>query len=117
MRDILTNLNKAQGVWGSMLVGRDGIVIASDFSTDVQEQQMGAISSQILVALDGALKRIQMGGFKRFLIGGSENKLALIDAGQSILIVLMRRDVNMGLVNVEIKNALDLVAKGSRISG
>jgi predicted regulator of Ras-like GTPase activity (Roadblock/LC7/MglB family) len=116
MRDILTQLNKSPGVWGSMIVGRDGIVIASDFSVETQEQQMGAVSSQILVALDGALKRIQMGGFKRFMIGGSENRMALIEAGHTILIVLMRRDVNMGMVNVEIKTALEAVAKGSRMS-
>lgn len=115
MRAILANLNKTQGIWGSMIVGRDGIVIASDFSIEVQESQIGAISSQILVALDGALKRIKMGEFKRFLIGGSENKLALINVGQTILIVMLRREVNMGLVNVEIKNAVDEVAKNSRI--
>lgn len=116
MREILTQLNKAPGVWGSMIVGRDGITIASDFSIEIQEQQMGAISSQILVALDGALKRIHMGGFKRFMVGGSENRLVLIEAGHTILIVLMRRDVNMGLVNVEIKTALEEVAKSSRMS-
>lgn len=115
MRAILAELNKTQGVWGSMVAGRDGIVIASDFSIDVQESQIGAISSQILVALDGALKRIKMGEFKRFMIGGSENKLALINVGQTILIVLMRRDVNMGLANIEIKNAVEAVAKNSRM--
>ncbi|MEI6231660.1 MAG: roadblock/LC7 domain-containing protein [Planctomycetota bacterium] len=115
MRAILAQLNKTQGVWGSMVVGRDGIIIASDFSIDVSEQQMGAIASQILVALDGALKRIKLGEFKRFMIGGSENKLALINVGQTILVVLLRRDVNMGLVNVDIKTAADAVAKNSRL--
>ena len=113
MRAILAQLNKTQGIWGSMVVGRDGIVIASDFSIEVLESQIGAISSQILVALDGALKRIKMGEFKRFMIGGSENKLALINAGKTILVVLLRRDANMGLVNVEIKNAVDAVANNS----
>src|ERR1700709_2271748 len=98
MRAILAQLNKTQGVWGSMVVGRDGIVVASDFSMEGQETQIGAISSQILVALDGALKRIKMGEFKRFMIGGSENKLALINVGQTILIVMLRREVNMGMV-------------------
>ncbi len=115
MRAILAQLNKTQGVWGSMVVGRDGILIASDFSIEAQEMQIGAISSQILVALDGALKRIKMGGFKRFMIGGSENKLALINVGQTILVVLLRRDANMGLINVEIKNAVEAVAKNSRM--
>lgn len=115
MRSILSQLNKTQGVWGSLIVGRDGLVIASDFSVDAEEASMGAIASQILAALDSALKRIDMGSFKRFLIGGSDNKLALIDAGQTILIVLMRRDVNMGLANVEIKQAADAIALNSKM--
>jgi predicted regulator of Ras-like GTPase activity (Roadblock/LC7/MglB family) len=115
MRTILSQLNKTPGVWGSMVVGRDGIIVASDFSIEASEQHLGAIASQILVALDGALKRIRMGEFRRFLIGGSENRLALINAGQTILIVLMRRDVNMGLVNVEIKNAVDEIAVNSKM--
>src|SRR5437016_822857 len=98
-----------------MIVGRDGIVIASDFSVEANEMHMGAIASQILVALDSALKRIKMGDFKRFMIGGSERKLAMVNAGPTILIVLMRRDVNMGLLNVDIKNAVDAIAQNSKI--
>ncbi len=67
MKAILAQLNKTPGVWGSLIAGRDGIVIASDFSVETPESQVGAIASQILVALDGALKRIKMGEFKRFI--------------------------------------------------
>lgn len=115
MRSILAKLNKTQGVGGCMISGRDGLVIASDFANDISDAQVGAISSQMLVALDGALKRIKLGEFKRFLIGGSENKLAMITVSQVILIVLMRRDANMGLINVEIKNACDAIATNVRL--
>ena len=50
------------------------------------------------------------------LLTGIGHKLALIEAGHTILVVLMRRDVNMGLANVEIKTALDAVAKSSRMA-
>ena len=115
MRHILAQLNKTQGIWGSMVAGRDGLTIAADFSNEVPEAQMGAIASQMLMALDGALKRIKLGAFKRFLIGGSENKLALIAVNQVILIVMMRRDANMGLINVEIKTAAEAVAKNTKM--
>jgi len=115
VKNILSQLNKTQGVWGSMVAGRDGLVIASDFATEVSEDQVGAISSQLLAALDGALKRIQLGDFKRFLIGGSENKMALIALSQVILIVMMKRDANMGLINVEIRRAMDEIAKSVRM--
>ena len=115
MRDILGKLNKTQGIRGSMIVNRDGIVVASDFSTEVQESSIGAVASSILSALEGALKRIEMGRFTRFVITGSENKVAMVDAGQAILLVLLNRDVNMGMVNLEIKDAANAVREKSKM--
>jgi predicted regulator of Ras-like GTPase activity (Roadblock/LC7/MglB family) len=115
MKTILSNLNKTPGIRGCMIVGRDGILIASDFSTDVPEEQMGAIASQMHNAIGGALARLNLGAFERFLIGGSENKLLLVDAGTTILCVLLKRDANMGLVNVEIGHSAEAVAKNSKM--
>ncbi|HYG73767.1 MAG TPA: roadblock/LC7 domain-containing protein [Planctomycetota bacterium] len=115
MREILGKLNKVNGIRGSMVVNRDGIVVASDFSVDADEAGMGAVTSSILAALDGALKRINMGKFTRFIITGSENKIAVISAGQAVLLVLLQTDVNMGLVNVEIKEAAEAVRANSKM--
>jgi len=115
MRDILSRLNKTNGIRGSMIVNRDGIVVASDFSDDIGETGVGAVASSILSALEGALKRIKMGRFARFIITGAENKVAMVDAGQTILLVLLNRDVNMGLVNLEIKDAAAAVREKSKM--
>ena len=115
MRAILNQLNKTQGVRGSMIVNRDGIIVASDFSVEVDESAIGAVSSSILGALDAALKRVGLGKFQRFIIGGTENKVALIDAGPSLLLVLLNNDANLGLVNVELKDAAEAIAKKAQL--
>jgi uncharacterized protein len=115
VRDILAKLNKTSGIRGSMVVNRDGIVVASDFAEEIQESGIGAVASSILVALEGALKRINLGKFARFVITGSENKVVMVDAGQTILLVMLQRDVNMGLVNVEIKEAAAAVLANSKM--
>ena len=115
MRDILTKLNKTNGVRGCMIVNRDGIVVASDFSVEVDEAGVGAVTSSILAALDGALKRINMGKFARFIITGSESKVAVVNAGQAILLILLQRDVNMGMVNLDIKEAASAVQTKSKM--
>jgi len=115
MREILGKLNKTNGVRGSMIINRDGIVVASDFSTELDESSVGALSSAILSALEAALKRVNMGKFTRFVISGSENKVAMVDAGAAVLLVLLQRDINMGLVNVEIKEAASAVRKNSKM--
>jgi predicted regulator of Ras-like GTPase activity (Roadblock/LC7/MglB family) len=115
VKTILSKLNKTNGIRGCMIVNRDGIVVASDFSTEVDEAGVGAVTSSILAALDGALKRINMGKFTRFIITGSENKVAVVSAGQAILLVLLNLEVNMGMVNVDIKDAASAVAEKSKM--
>lgn len=115
MRSILAKLNKTQGVRGSMVVNRDGIVVASEFSFDADEAGIGAIASSILAALDGAVKRIQLGKLKRFTLAGSECKMLIVDAGPALLLVVLQRDVNMGLVNFEIKEAANQVVEKAKM--
>lgn len=115
MKTILAKLNKTAGIRGSMVVNRDGIVAASDLAMEADEAGIGAVTSSILAALEGALKRIRMGKFARFIITGSEGKIAVVDAGQAILLVLLNRDVNMGMVNVDIKEAAAAVAEKSKM--
>ena len=115
MKEILAKLNKTSGVRGSMVVNRDGIVVHSDFSVDIQEKSVGAVSSSILAALEGALKRIDMGKFSRFVITGAEGKVAMVNAGQAILLVLLQPDINVGMVNMDIKEAAAAVLEASKM--
>ena len=109
MFTILDKLNKTRGIKGSMIVNRDGIVVASDFSVDCDEEAIGAVSSSIFQSLEGALKKIKLGKFKRFVITGRDNRILLVDSGPSLLLVLLDKDVNLGLVSVEIKDAVDAI--------
>ena len=61
MYEILNNLNRVEGVRGSLVIGRDGLVIAADLGIDVNENAVAAVGSQILNSLQGALRRMQMG--------------------------------------------------------
>jgi uncharacterized protein len=115
VKNILGKLNKTSGVRGSMIVNRDGIVVASDFAVEADEAGIGAVTSSILTALEAALKRINMGKFSRFTITGSEAKVAVVSAGQAILLVLLQPEVNMGMINVEIKDAATAVQEKSRM--
>ncbi|MCK6472519.1 MAG: roadblock/LC7 domain-containing protein [Planctomycetes bacterium] len=115
MQSILAKLNKTQGVRGSMVVNRDGIVVAADFSVDLDETGIGAVASSILAALEGAVKRIKIGKLKRFVITGNENKVAMVDTGPTILLVILDREANMGLLNVELNEAVAEVAANAKM--
>ena len=47
MYQILEELNKTSGITGSMIVGNDGIVIASDLDTSFEDETVGALAAAI----------------------------------------------------------------------
>ncbi|GMV83641.1 MAG: hypothetical protein AMXMBFR7_48250 [Planctomycetota bacterium] len=115
MQSVLAKLNKVSGVRGCMIVNKDGIVAASDFGVDVDENSIGAVASSILAALEAAIKRIQVGRLKKFMVTGNENKLAIVDAGPALLLVLLQREANMGILNVEIQEAAAAVVEKAKM--
>jgi predicted regulator of Ras-like GTPase activity (Roadblock/LC7/MglB family) len=94
-------------VRGSLLIGRDGLVIASDLGTEINEAAVAAVGSQILTSLTGALRRMQMGSFKRFVVTGRDGKIIIADADVALLMIILELDANMGLAGVEIKEAIN----------
>ena len=56
-----------------------------------RREQVTRLDGVVRAHRERALKRIKLGEFRRFTIGGSENKLVLITISQVILIVLVRR--------------------------
>lgn len=116
MRTILSKLNRTQGLRGSMIVNRDGIVAASEFAAEMDETGLGAVSSSILAALEGAVKRLSLGKLQRYTIIGSENKVVIVDAGPALLLMVVQRDINMGLLNQEVKEACQAIVERAKIA-
>ena len=116
MYEILDQVNKIRGVQGSLVMGKDGIVVASDISTDVKDDAVAAVASQVLGSLQGALRRMDLGAFSRFVVTGSDGRIVMLDAGNALLITLLEPDVNMGLVTVELKRAGERVLEKSLLT-
>ena len=115
MYEILSKLNKVEGVNGSLIMGKDGLVVAADLGTDADENAVAAVSSQIMASLTGALRRMRMGSFKRFVVTGRDGKIALMDAGNVVVVALIDLDVNMGLVGVELKDTVQAILDKMRM--
>lgn len=115
MKNIISRLNKTQGIKGSMVVNKDGIVVASDFSGELDEVGLGAVASSILSALEGTARRIKLGKLSRFVLTGNEARMMIVDAGPALLLVLLQRDVNLGMVQVEIQEALGAIIERAKM--
>ncbi|KPL02389.1 MAG: hypothetical protein AMJ73_08800 [candidate division Zixibacteria bacterium SM1_73] len=109
MYEILEELNKTIGVTGSMIVGQDGIVIASDLHTQLEDEAVGALAASIVSTVQKSMTRLSKDNLKQITVEGSGGKLFLTDVGMGILAVTTDPQVNVGLIRLEIKNAADKV--------
>ena len=106
MHEILSELNKTTGITGSMVVGNDGIVIAANLQENVEDDTIGALAASITANIHKSLKRLQSSPLKHVTIEADDAKLFFSDAGLGILVVTTDKEVNIGLIRLEIKNAI-----------
>ena len=106
MYDVLSELNKTTGITGSMVVGNDGIVIAADLDETFEGETIGALAASITSNIQKSLDKLQSTPLKQVTIEADEGKLFFSDAGLGILVVTTEKSVNIGLIRLEIKNAI-----------
>lgn len=106
MYQVLSNLNKTSGVTGSMVVGGDGIVIAADLDDSFDSDTIGALAASITSNIQKSLERLNTEPLKQVTIEADNGKLFFADAGKGILVVTTEKQVNIGLVRLEMKNAI-----------
>jgi len=107
MYEVLSELNKTSGVTGSMVVGSDGIVIAADLDASFEDDTVGALAASITSNIPKSLDRLDTRPLRQVTIEADQAKLFFSDAGLGILVVTTERDVNVGLIRLEIKHAID----------
>ena len=106
MHEVLSELNKTTGITGSMVVGDDGIVIAANLQENMEDDTIGALAASITANIHKSLERLKSSPLKNVTIEAEDAKLFFSDAGLGILVVTAEKDVNIGLIRLEIKNAI-----------
>jgi len=107
MYQVLSELNKTTGVTGSMVVGNDGIVIAADLAAGFEGDAVGALAASITSNIQKSLDRLETRPLARVTIEAEDAKLFFTQANLGILVVTTETDVNIGLIRLEIKNAIN----------
>ncbi len=106
MYDVLSELNRTPGITGSMVVGNDGIVIAADLEAGMEPETVGALAASISSSVQKSLDRLQTSPLSQVTIEAENAKLFFCEAGLGILVVTTEKDINVGLIRLEIRNAV-----------
>src|SRR5215475_371329 len=105
MRRIVEDLIRVDGVIGSLLVGKDGLVVASTLMDEEDAEILGAMSAAVFGEIDKATKRIGVGMLIDSIIDAEQGSILMLESKELILVVITQRMVNLGLVKMEMRRA------------
>jgi predicted regulator of Ras-like GTPase activity (Roadblock/LC7/MglB family) len=105
MRRIVEDLIRVEGVIGSLLVGKDGLVVASTLMDEEDAEILGAMSAAVFGEIDKATRRIGVGMLIDSIIDAEQGSILMLESRDLILVVITQRLVNLGLVKMEMRRA------------
>ncbi|GIV94900.1 MAG: roadblock/LC7 domain-containing protein [Chloroflexus sp.] len=111
MRRIVEDLIRVDGVIGSLLVGKDGLVVASTLLDEEDAEILGAMSAAVFGEIDKATRRLGVGHLVDSIIDAKDGSILLLEAKELILVVITQRTVNLGLVKMEMRRAAKRISE------
>ncbi|MEM5883190.1 MAG: roadblock/LC7 domain-containing protein [Candidatus Aenigmatarchaeota archaeon] len=112
LEDILKELEKIGDIIGSAIVRRDGLLIASGLPSEVNARAVAAMTAAIVGTSETSIKELEIGEFQQVIVNASEGQYVAIGAGEeAILIALLRKNANIGLILLEMEKAAKKIEK------
>ena len=116
MRETLNNLNRVVGINGSMLVTRDGIVVAAELGEGLEQDAVAALATSAIRTSLRALKKVGEEAFTLFVLTASFGRLVLLNAEIAYLVVVAERSINIDATILEMQSAISQIRKKARIT-
>ncbi len=100
--NVLKNLNAAQGIHESLIVGRDGFVI--DHVGDMDSESVGAIISTAIGAIEAMGRDCEQGGLFEVMAEYKDGVIIAAPIGRdAVLGVVAGNDANLGGIRHAVK--------------
>jgi len=106
LEKILSDLNGVEGVTGSLIAGKDGLLISQRAPEGIDVDLACAMASTLIGTGEKATKELKQGDVYQVMIEGSAGKILLISGKDAILLAMTEPNVNLGLVRIEMKRCI-----------
>lgn len=106
---LLRGLAKLDRVRGGLIVAPDGFVIASDLPQGIAVEPLAALAATLGRELEVGAARLKRGAFQMALFSADDGTVFLGASPVGFLVVLGDRDVNVGMIRVGLRRAMDAV--------
>jgi len=115
VKHILEELNATLCAHGSLIVSKDGLLIAAAVA-NVQVDRLAAMGAAILSDVRRSLAAAGMSEFTQCEVAAEQGKVILVAAGPTYLLVLVGARVEIGPGSMEIRSAARQVAKAAEFA-
>ena len=97
---LLVDIDNINGIMGSIIVGRDGLVIANTMPSEVDKDLVGALTSSLFTKIDGEAKKLKKGNLKRLTVETAVGTYILTEIEMGTLVVFTKENQKVNLNNV-----------------
>ena len=111
MKTILAELNETISARGSIVVMKDGMLVASDVREGVDADRLAALGAAIVTEVGLTLGAGDGKSFTQIEIAAEQGKVILVEAGPTYLLVLLGARLEIGPGSIEIRSAANRVAR------
>jgi len=99
LNQVIAQLRRLPDVLAVVIARRDGVVIAYNLSKRSDPRKVAAMAAAIVGTSEAAVGELGQGNFKEVMVESEVGRVLGLGAGEeAILIALVRRDANVGLV-------------------
>lgn len=110
LESAIDELSHLSDIKAAAVVRRDGLVITHTLPDGVDPRIVAAMTAAIVGTSEMATVQLSQGRFERAIIESDEGKLLSLGAGEeALLVALVYKDANLGLVLMGMEKAARLV--------
>lgn len=113
MNSILSDLNGASAdIDASAVISTDGLIMASQLSSGMDEDRVGAMSAAMLSLGERTSAELARGELEQVLVKGSNGYVVMTHAGQdAVVTVVTKKNAKLGLIFLDVNRAAENIAK------
>lgn len=107
--DILLGMERMIGIEASVLASRSGLVIMHDLGTAYNARKVAALATLVASFSERAAKELDKGAMSRVIVECERGHIICMATKKLILSVLARKDANLGMVLMEMEEAMQKI--------
>jgi predicted regulator of Ras-like GTPase activity (Roadblock/LC7/MglB family) len=108
----LKDLKQNGGISGAAIVTRDGLLVASELSEDIDGETLAAMTATMTGAAETAMSELKKRGIERVIVESKDARLISTEAGkQTILVCMVDIKAKLGLVLLEMERTAKIIEK------